>query len=238
MTLLLDVGIVALVVMFAISGYKKGLLISLVNVAGTIIACALAPLVSSVFSTMIYDSFIKEEITESVSKATEGIPANMGDIERVTEIISKLPNSINNMLSFVGVQADGLAAEAISTRLDVPELIEGIVRPNAMRLISTVLTVILFIIISVGLKFAAHAATKALEAVKLGTVNKILGGVFGIAESAFIIMMVTLLVYFVMMFMSPEGCAYVNDRINETVIYKVIYQYSMPDAIIALFLPK
>ncbi len=238
MTLLLDVGIVALVIMFAIGGYKKGLLISLVNVAGTIIACALAPLVSSVFSTMIYDSFIKEEITESVSKATEGIPANMGDIERATEILSKLPNSINNMLSFVGVQADGLAAEAISTRLDVPELIEGIVRPNAMRLISTVLTVILFIIISVGLKFAAHAATKALEAVKLGTVNKILGGVFGIAESAFIIMMVTLLVYFVMMFMSPEGCAYVNDRINETVIYKVIYQYSMPDAIIALFLPK
>ena len=238
MTLLLDVGIVALVIMFAIGGYKKGLLISLVNVAGTIIACALAPLVSSVFSTMIYDSFIKEEITESVNKATEGIPANMGDIERATEILSKLPNSINNMLSFVGVQADGLAAEAISTRLDVPELIEGIVRPNAMRLISTVLTVILFIIISVGLKFAAHAATKALEAVKLGTVNKILGGVFGIAESAFIIMMVTLLVYFVMMFMSPEGCAYVNDRINETVIYKVIYQYSMPDAIIALFLPK
>ena len=238
MTLLLDVGIVALVIMFAIGGYKKGLLISLVNVAGTIIACALAPLVSSVFSTMIYDSFIKEEITESVSKATEGIPANMGDIERVTEILSKLPNSINNMLSFVGVQADGLAAEAISTRLDVPELIEGIVRPNAMRLISTVLTVILFIIISVGLKFAAGLATKALEAVKLGTINKMLGGVFGIAESAFIIMMVTLLVYFVMMFMSPEGCAYVNDRINETVLYKIIYQYSMPDAIIALFLPK
>ena len=238
MTLLLDVGIVALVIMFAIGGYKKGLLISLVNVAGTIIACALAPLVSSVFSTMIYDSFIKEEITESVSKATEGIPANMGDIERATEILSKLPNSINNMLSFVGVQADGLAAEAISTRLDVPELIEGIVRPNAMRLISTVLTVILFIIISVGLKFAAGLATKALEAVKLGTINKMLGGVFGIAESAFIIMMVTLLVYFVMMFMSPEGCAYVNDRINETVLYKIIYQYSMPDAIIALFLPK
>ena len=238
MTLLLDVGIVALVVMFAISGYKKGLLISLVNVAGTIIACALAPLVSSVFSTMIYDSFIKNEITESVSKAAEGIPANIGDIERVTEILSKLPNSINNMLSFVGVQADGLAAEAISTRLDVPELIEGIVRPNAMRLISTVLTVILFIIISVGLKFAAGLATKALEAVKLGTINKMLGGVFGIAESAFIIMMVTLLVYFVMMFMSPEGCAYVNDRINETVLYKIIYQYSMPDAIIALFLPK
>ena len=187
---------------------------------------------------MIYDSFIKNEITESVSKAAEGIPANIGDIERVTEIISKLPNSINNMLSFVGVQADGLAADVASTKLEIPEIIEGIVRPNAMRLISTVLTVILFIIISVGLKFAAGLATKALEAVKLGTINKMLGGVFGIAESAFIIMMVTLLVYFVMMFMSPEGCAYVNDRINETVLYKIIYQYSMPDAIIALFLPK
>lgn len=238
MTLLFDIGIVVLVVLFAIAGYRKGLLISLVNVAGTIIACAVSPLISSVFSTMVYDSFIKNEINESVNTAVEGIPANLGDTERAGEIIEKLPNSINNMLGFLGIHTQGLADEISSAKLEIPQLIEGLVRPNAIRLISTVLTIIFFIIISVGLKYAAHLATKVLEAVKLGTVNKLLGGAFGIAESAFIIMMVTLIIYFVTVFMSPEACQYINDRINETVIYKLIYQYSMPDAIIALFLPK
>ncbi len=238
MTLLFDIGIVALVVLFAIGGYKRGLLLSLVSVAGTIIACAVSPIISSVFSTMVYDSFIKDEISRSVSNAMEGIPANMGDVERAGEIISKLPNSINNMLAFLGIHTQGLAVEITDAKIEIPQLIEGLVRPNAIRLISTVLTIIFFIIISVGLKYAAHLATKVLEAVKLGTVNKMLGGVFGIAESAFIIMMVTLIIYFVTVFMSPEACQYVNDRINETVIYKLIYQYSMPDAIIGLFLPK
>ena len=238
MTLLFDIGIIALVVMFAIGGYKKGLLVSLVNVAGTVIACAVSPIISSAFSSVIYENFIEKEITDAVSKAAEGIPANMDNIEKAGEIISNLPNSINNMLSFLGLHTESLANEMSSTKLEITELIEGLVRPNAIRLISTVLTIVLFILISAGLKYVAHLATKVLEAVKLGTVNKVLGGIFGVAESAFIIMMLTLLVYFVTMFMSPDACQYVNDRINETVIYKVIYQYSMPDAIIALFLPK
>lgn len=238
MTLLFDLGIVALVGLFAYSGYRKGLIISLVNVAGTIIACVVASILSSVLSTAIYTNFIEKAILSSVENAAETVPVNAEALEQAGEVLSNLPNALCNMLAFLGVNSDGLASEMVSTNLGIPELVESLVRPNAIRLISTILTVVLFIIITIVLKYAAHIATKALEAVKLGTVNKILGGIFGVAESAFIIMVITLLVYFVTMFMSPESCDYVNDRINETMIYKVIYQYSMPDAIIDQFLPK
>ena len=238
MSLLLDLGIVALVVLFAVAGYKKGLIVALVNVAGTVIACAVSPLLSSALSTAVYTNLIQNEILEAVEKAAEGLPLNAENIEKAGEVLTKLPNSICNMLSFLGVKSEQLASEMDKTSLELPQLVESLVRPNAVRLISTILTVVLFILISVGLKYAAHLATKALEAVKLGNVNKLLGGVFGIAESAFIIMMATLLIYFVMMFMSPDACRYVDDRINETILYKMIYKYSMPDAIIRLFLPQ
>ena len=235
---MLDIGVVVLVALFAISGYKKGLIISFVNVVGTIVACAAASFLSSVLSTAIYTNLIEQHIVNSVEQAAQEIPVNADAIEKAGEILTNLPNSIYNMLSFLGVHTENLAAEIDTTNLGIPQLVESMVSPHAVRLISTILTVILFIILSIALKYAAHLLTKALEAVKLGNINKLLGSVFGIVESAFIIMVITLLVYFVMMFLSPETCSYVNDRIGETVIYKVIYQYSMPDAIMKMILPK
>ncbi len=238
MALLLDIGVIALVVLFAIGGYKKGLLISVVNVFGTILACAISPVLGSMFSPLIYDSFIKSTIMNSVNKAMENLPADISNVEKAAAIIEKLPNSVANMLSIPGIHTDKLALDMSTTTLSVSELVEGSIRPYAQRLVSTVLTVILFILISMGLKFAAHFATKVVEAVKLGNVNKTFGGVFGIAESAFIIMMVTLLIYFSSMFLSPESYEYVNQSISETVIYKFIYEYSMPDKILSMLMLK
>ena len=239
MALLLDIGVVALVVLFAIGGYKKGLLISVVNVVGTVVACAVSPFLASMFSPLVYDNFIKSVIIDSLNKATYGIQAkDLENIEKIGEVLEKLPNSITNMLSITGLHNDNIVSELTTTNLSFVELIEGSIRPYADRLISTVLTIILFILISVGLKCAAHIATKVAEAVKLGTVNKIFGGVFGVAESAFIIMMITLLIYFVSMFVSPESHEYINKSISDTVIYKFIYQYSMPDKILSMLMMK
>ncbi len=240
MTLLFDIGVIAIVVLFAISGYRKGLLASVVNVVGTVAAAAVSPVLASVFSSMVYTNFIKGAIIDSVAKATENIPVNATALQKATELLDSIPNSVFNMLSLENGMEVQEMSEAISTtsNLDLPNLVEGMVSAKALGLISTILTVIFFIIISIALKYAAHLLTKTLEVVKLGGVNKALGGVFGIAESVVMIMVITCLIYFVTMFMSPESFDYINDRINETLLYKFIYHYSMPDAIIGYFLPK
>lgn len=243
MSFLFDIGLIVLVGMFAYTGYRKGLIISLVNVAGTLIACAVSPLLSSTLSMYIYNSFIESEITESVGKAIEGMPLNYTAMEKANEVFENVSNSLHNMLSLVGVTPENLATEISATEvsaveMDIPQLIEGMVRPIAVRLVSTILTIVIFIILTIVLKYAAHIATKTLEVVKLGVVNRLLGGIFGIGESIFIIMMLSLIIYFVTMFMSPEACSYMNEKINGTIIYRLVYEYSIPDAIIALFLPQ
>ena len=241
MALIFDLGVIAIVVLFAMSGYKKGLLVSVVNVVGTVVAAAVAPILGSVFSTIVYTNFIKGAIINSVANATKDIPINATSLQKANELLDSIPNSVFNMLSLgEGDRGVREMSEAISSasNLDLPNLVEGMVSAKALGLISTILTVIFFIIISVALKFAAHILTKTVEVVKLGGVNKFFGGMFGVAESVLVIMVITCLVYFVTMFMSPESCANVNDRINETLLYKYIYQYSMPDAIIGYFMPK
>ncbi len=240
MTLLFDIGVIAIVVLFAISGYRKGLLVSVVNVVGTVVAAAVSPVLASVFSSMVYTNFIRGAIIDSVAKAAEDIPINATALQKATELLANVPNSIFNMLSLENGMETQKMSEAISasTNLDLPNLVESMVSTKALGLISTILTVIFFIILSAALKYAAYLMTKTLEAVKLGGVNKAFGGIFGIVEAAFIIMVITCLIYFVTMFMSPESFDYINDRINETILYKFIYHYSMPDAIIGYFLPK
>ena len=240
MTLLFDIGVIAIVVLFAISGYKKGLLVSVMNVVGTVVAAAVSPVLASVFSSMVYTNFIRGAIIDSVAKAAEDIPINATALQKATELLANVPNSIFNMLSLENGMETQKMSEAISasTNLDLPNLVESMVSTKALGLISTILTVIFFIILSAALKYAAYLMTKTLEAVKLGGVNKAFGGIFGIVEAAFIIMVITCLIYFVTMFMSPESFDYINDRINETILYKFIYHYSMPDAIIGYFLPK
>ena len=49
MALIFDLGVIAIVVLFAITGYNKGLLTSVVNVIGTVVAAAVAPILGSVF---------------------------------------------------------------------------------------------------------------------------------------------------------------------------------------------
>ncbi len=57
--------------------------------------------------------------------------------------------------------------------------------------------------------------------------------VLGVAEAVLIAMAVGLIVYFVMMFISPESCQSLRESINNTVFYRAIEKISLPEKIIS-----
>ena len=140
MALIFDLGVIAIVVLFAMSGYKKGLLVSVVNVVGTVVAAAVAPVLGSVFSTIVYTNFIKGAIINSVANATKDIPINATSLQKANELLDSIPNSVFNMLSLgEGDRGVREMSEAISSasNLDLPNLVEGMVSAKALGLIST-----------------------------------------------------------------------------------------------------
>ena len=99
-------------------------------------------------------------------------------------------------------------------------------------------TSLLFVIFTVIIRIIANTLTKSIDATKLSIVNKVGGALVGVAEAIVLIMIFSLILYFVMMFLSSDSFNAVQNTIDNSLLYKVIYRLSLPDAIISFMVPK
>lgn len=232
MNFLLDLGVILLFGLFVFSGAKRGIVYMAINIGGTIGAGLLSSFAASLLAMPIYNAFVKSNLVNSLAEATRGIDKSK-PAEAAAQALESLSNFTLNTFSFTGIDAAQLAKDIKKTNLSIPDLLEGMLRPMAVKMISIILTVILFIIIMMVVSFLAVRFTKAINKTTLGIPNRIFGGLVGLAEALFIVMMITMIINFVMMFLSPEDCKNLNDDINKTWIYQYIYRISIPDAIIS-----
>ncbi len=232
MNFFLDFIVIAVIALFVATGFKKGFIYSIVNLLGTAISVVVSSVAGSMLALPIYNSVVQKSIIDGVDGIVRSLPEETTALQTANEVMEQSSTFINNIFTFSGVTSDSLSNEIMSTNLSVPDLVETLVRPYAVRMISTILTILLFVVLTIIVKLIADALTKTIEFVKLGTVNRILGIVFGVAESALVIMVITLMIYFVMMYLPSGMCNDLHNGINQTYLYRYIYQYSMPDQII------
>lgn len=235
MSIILDLAIVALIVTMAVSDYKKGLISSLVSFAGMIVSSIAASFTASMISFSIYNQFIMNRIINTAEKAFSAIPSSYTVEQQAERLMSSLPNYASNALYASGINTDILSSKINSTDLAVPELIETLVRPTAIKLMSAIFTVILFVVFSTVIFFLAKIITKTVNAVGLGTANKVCGAVCGIVKAIILVTMLSLILYFIIMFLPDEVSKSINDSIEQSFLYNGIYHISLPNTIISWF---
>ena len=237
MSFLLDFGIVAILALFVYSGIKRGIVYMAINTGGSLLAISFAPFISSMLSLTFYNSFVKSAIINMAESATKDIDtANI--TQKAEEIMNALSNFTLNVFSFTGITSERLAVELQTNYQDIPSMIEGLVRPTAIRMVSTVMTFLVFLMLMFLVSFLARKLTRAIDRTKLTIPNKVLGGVVGVVEALLVIMVLALIIYFVMMFLPPENCQAMRDSIDHTWFYKYIDQLSLPNKIISLLSMK
>ncbi len=232
MSYLLDLGVVAIIGLFIYSGVKRGIVYMAINAVGSFLASVIAPFIASMLSLTVYNSFVKENIINSVNDAAKEITAN-DLVQKAQEIIDNLSNFSLNTFSFLGIDSESLAKELSITKLDAGIVVESMVRAAAVKMISTVLTFVFFLILMIIVSLIAAKFTKAIDKTKLSGANRTFGALVGLVEALLIIMILSLILYFVMMFLPPDSCKAVNDSINGSWLYKIIYDFSLPDKIIS-----
>ena len=233
MSLMLDIGVVALLVLFIYSGVKRGIIYMAINAGGSLLASVIAPFIASMLSLTVYNSFVKENIINGVNDATKDITTT-DTLQKAQEIIDALSNFSLNAFSFLGIDSQSLAKELSVTRLDPGTIVESMIRVMAVKMISTVLTFVFFLILMFIVSFLAAKFTKAVDRTMLSGVNRACGAIVGVVEALLIIMILSLILYFVMMFLPPDSCKSLNDAINNSWLYKFIYNISLPDKIISM----
>lgn len=202
-----DIIIIAVFALLFFIDFKRGIAITILNVAGVALTGFLAYHISNFLASWVYTAFVQQTLTTNLQQMidTQGINS------AIANSFSALPNWVMGMLGFFlsifgldssvytnDFQVPNSAAAAVST--SVENLIQPVITGMFRFVIGAVLSIIIFIIIKILVK--KLAIVFKIPVVK--QINKLLGGVLGLAEAAILVFFAVNIFSGVLEFSNPE----------------------------------
>lgn len=202
-----DIIIIAVFALLFFIDFKRGIAITILNVAGVALTGFLAYYISNFLASWVYTAFVQQTLTTNLQQMidTQGINS------AIANSFSALPNWVMGMLGFFlsifgldssvytnDFQVPNAAAAAVST--SVENLIQPVITGMFRLVIGAVLSIIIFIIIKILVK--KLAIVFKIPVVK--QINKLLGGVLGLAEAAILVFFAVNIFSGVLEFSNPE----------------------------------
>ncbi len=232
MSFWLDLGIVALIALFCFSGYKRGAVYMAVNTAGTVASMVIASFLASPIALPVYNWLLRDSIVKGLTEATNGI-AESSAAQMAKDTMAVVSDFTKNVFSFSGIDQDKLAKSLDDSVIGIPGTVEEMIRPAAVMMVSVVLTFIIFLLLMIIVGIAARKLTKTIDRTFLGVPNRLIGLGIGLVEAVFIGMLITLVVYFIMMFIAPDACISLKNAIDNSFIFRFIWKINLPQLIIS-----
>jgi len=205
--LVADIIIIAVFALLFFIDFKRGIAITILNVAGLALTGFLAYHISNFLASWVYTAFVQQTLTTNLQQMidTQGINS------AIANSFSALPNWVMGMLGFFlsifgldssvytnDFQVSNSAAASVST--SVENLIQPVITGMFRLVIGAVLSIIIFIIIKILVK--KLAIVFKIPVVK--QINKLLGGVLGLAEAAILVFFAVNIFSGVLEFSNPE----------------------------------
>ena len=202
-----DIIIIAVFALLFFIDFKRGIAITILNVAGVALTGFLAYHISNFLASWVYTAFVQQTLTTNLQQMidTQGINS------AIANSFSALPNWVMGMLGFFlsifgldssvytnDFQVPNSAAAAVST--SVENLIQPVITGMFRLVIGVVISIINFIIIKILVKKLARVFK--IPVVK--QINKLLGGVLGLAEAAILVFFAVNIFSGVLEFSNPE----------------------------------
>lgn len=202
-----DIIIIAVFALLFFIDFKRGIAITILNVAGVALTGFLAYHISNFLASWVYTAFVQQTLTTNLQQMidTQGINS------AIANSFSALPNWVMGMLGFFlsifgldssvytnDFQVSNSAATAVSA--SVENLIQPVITGMFRLVIGVVISIIIFIIIKILVKKLARVFK--IPVVK--QINKLLGGVLGLAEAAILVLFAVNIFSGVLEFSNPE----------------------------------
>lgn len=202
-----DIIIIAIFALLFIIDFKRGIAITILNIAGVALTGFLAYHISNFLASWVYTAFVQQTLTTNLQQMidTQGINAALANS------FSALPNWAMGMIGFFlslfgtdasiytnDFQIPNQAAATVST--SVEKLIQPIVTGCFQMVIGAVISIIIFILI----KLLVNKLAKVFRIPVVKQVNQLLGGVFGLVEAAILVFFAVNIYSGVLKFSNPE----------------------------------
>ena len=98
MSIIIDVAVAIIILIFVIIAYKKGFVASLLDFVGTVIAWFASVNLSNIVSGWIYETFLKNSVTEYITQKLSESASTATD-----SLLSSIPEFISNAAASMGI---------------------------------------------------------------------------------------------------------------------------------------
>ncbi len=236
MNIILDVAVILLIFILVYSGFKRGAVKSVVELAGCLVSALAASVISSFLSVRIYTAFFEGRITEKISSSIDKVDMTNLTGTSIDSVVEALPDYVRNSLEISGTdKTDMINGFLEKETLSDAQVIEGFIRPVMIKLISVVVTIVLFAVFAAIITLVTKSFTAAVDVAGLSIVNRLGGAFIGFALGLTIIMMLAFIIYALGVTLPPDLAMSVRNGIDRSYLFKLIYYINIPEIIINKF---
>ena len=202
-----DIIIIAIFALLFMIDFKRGIAITILNIAGVALTGFLAYHISAFLASWVYTAFVQQTLITNLQQMidTQGINA------AIANSFSALPDWAMGMMGFFlslfGTDASIYTNDfqipnqtATTVSVSVEQLIQPIITGFFQMVIGAVISIIVFILI----KLLVNKLAKVFKIPVVKQVNQLLGGVFGLAEAAILVFFVVNIYSGVLELSNPE----------------------------------
>ncbi len=232
----LDLLVIAFSCIIVFFAYRKGLIRTVIAVAGYIVAAVLAMFVSNLIAGPIFDRFVEPSVTQTVESAiSQHVDVSAVDVDGLESQIDQVYDAMPNYLT-------GMLEQEIGSRQDLQNIIRNAasdgnhgvakavvqtgIRPMFVMLIRCVAFSILFGIVMIGVGIISRMLKTVDYIPVLGKLNSVLGGVLGIFQAVFWLYVIALILKIFLDLTGGQNGVINNEVIEGTYIFNIFYKYN------------
>ena len=229
MAYILDGGVILILALAIWAGMRRGLVRSIVLMAGSIIAIILSGTLSRPAADAIFDGFVRDRlVTAAETKLSD--TALSGVQQKAAVILDELPGPIANLLrsqsddgsgsieTAIRSQAGGTARQLAETAVD------SAVKPLALSLLSSVCFIIIFLLLMILVHLLATVVSRIVRLPVLKQFNQVGGAVVGALQGTLVIILYVAVLQVIATSGSPEAAISV-EAIDNTMLVSRIVSY-------------
>ena len=183
MSLTLDLIIIIVFIVCILLGIKRGFVKSAAKFIGTVFSVLAASLIGEAVAGWIYQSFVRDPFVEMIGNVISGLTGS----ESISGVFSTLPDFIVRALTEAGFTEENLLSRLTSSQGEAAEVIVDAISPVFIAFIKTFAFIVLFLLFMIIVSAVARIIDRMINFTLLSSVNRILGGVFGILIALIVI---------------------------------------------------
>lgn len=222
MHFLLDAGAVAVLLLLAVIGAKKGFIKACADFCGSLLAMIGAGILSGPAAEWIYGAFFRTALEDKITGAVAGLSA----ADAVDTVFKDFPEVIQRALSAAGITEGSVMAQLQNGAAGVARGITDALSPMLIGLIRVLAMLVLFILLTVVIRAVATLLTGLFELPVLHGLNSLLGALFGILLAVLFVWIALACVRVFLPMLGTDVQAAVNGLLDESVLAGALYKFN------------